>query len=1125
MSEEQRPPDESEPTRLDADDVDATIESGGPPDDGSPGKRLGDFELLRELGRGGMGIVFEARQLSLKRRVALKVLPPALGMTAQAKQRFEREAQAAAKLHHTHIVPVHAIGEHDGHHFYAMELIDGQSLDHVLRDMVDEGSNPLMDATVTQTVTELRPQRAATSSQDQVTTSLSDTSAGGREWFDTVAKLTADVADALHYAHGRGVIHRDVKPGNLMLSREGQLSITDFGLARLLEEPGMTVSGSFLGTPAYMAPEQIAAGRIQVDHRADIYSLGAVLYELLTMQRPFGGQSREQVLAAVMTKDPRPPRRFNGKIPVDLETICLKALEKDVDRRYATAGGLAQDLRQYLQGGLIAARRAGLWRRAAKSIRRHPVAATVAVAAIVVGLLGTVSWRALTGERAAGVERRVADARLMLTQGDLRGALEATNGILATDPDHVDGLLIRARVSLQRYHYREAVDDARRVLAGDPESWEAHLLVAAAAKKGSLFSIPIDRHLEAVEASVPDTADAHFLRGLLAAYDPGRAREAIGLLDRALELDPGHALALETRSDEHGELKNLPAAMADAERLIAANPRSVQGYIEKASVFHENHDQDSALAMANKVIELDPENPGGYYWRAVVHRERGQRSDEISDLSRAIDLDPTDSHFRRRADAYRWSGEIELAVADARRSIELEPDCAYCYQTLFWTYWWSNRREEAIDVLNEFEERAEDWVQEEGQVWRHRLWLDYYLQIEDHERALEHATRWVELRPRWIFAYDSRLGVRRLAAGESAVAEDCDLLGALELDTPFDFAYRGNVMRDTCHREDKALANYARAIELAPAWADPYVRRALLHKKNKRFDEALADMSRAIEVAPNWVDAYFWRGQTYADMERFEEALADYERDVELGGEGANLRFHQATALHRLGRLDDALRVLEEFLAENPKMSWAHVYLAIEQFTLGRVDEALETLDLALEIDPEDSNASMFRAFYSAFGAGPCPEIAKRLEDYEERRSSDPITWSNVAYVHGLALVYSCPEFHDPAKALKLAEKAASYDSTNASYQKTLGISLYRAARHEEARDALRQGLELQESTLHVDCVGLFTQALVHWQLGEERKAREFYRRGVELTEKTHNQGRPEAVLIRKEAAELLGVE
>ena len=190
-------------------------------------------------------MVHEARQTSLNRRVALKVLPPGLGLSHEARTRFGREARAAAKLHHTNIVPVHAIGEQDGHHFYAMDLIEGQSLDRVLHEMIDEGSNPLLEATVTRAVAAIRP-RPNTPDQEQEEVSLSDTSAGGREWFDTVARLLAEVADGLHYAHGRGVIHRDIKPANLMLSKEGHLCVTDFGLARVAQEPGMTVSGTIL---------------------------------------------------------------------------------------------------------------------------------------------------------------------------------------------------------------------------------------------------------------------------------------------------------------------------------------------------------------------------------------------------------------------------------------------------------------------------------------------------------------------------------------------------------------------------------------------------------------------------------------------------------------------------------------------------------------------------------------------------------------------------------------------------------------------------------------------------------------------------------------------------------------
>ena len=261
----------------------------------SQNQRLGDFEILRELGRGGMGVVYEARQVSLNRNVALKVLSGGFGLTPKAVDRFHREAEAAAKLHHTNIVPVYATGEHDGTHFYAMELIDGPSLDRVIKQLrqaskqtaasesSDQPNSPHLEATGPY-VGDSDPAQALTSSA----------LCSGSRYFDTVARMIADVADALDHAHKNGVIHRDIKPSNLLLSSSGRLSINDFGLARMLEQPGMTMTGEFVGTPAYMSPEQVTAGRIQLDHRTDIYSLGATLYELLTLEPPFRGKSRQK---------------------------------------------------------------------------------------------------------------------------------------------------------------------------------------------------------------------------------------------------------------------------------------------------------------------------------------------------------------------------------------------------------------------------------------------------------------------------------------------------------------------------------------------------------------------------------------------------------------------------------------------------------------------------------------------------------------------------------------------------------------------------------------------------------------------------------------------------------------
>lgn len=359
---------------------------------GGPPLSLGDFELLRQIGRGGMGIVYEAWQKSQNRRLALKVLNGGLGLTHRAVERFRREAEAAARLHHTNIVPVYTTGVVDDTYFYAMELVDGPSLDQVLARLrsgphqeppppgasAPDRSNGTPPPGPAETVAYQR-ERSAPLSDDtgplpawSPTSSSALDSGSGGPYFDTVARMAAEVAEALDYAHRSAIVHRDIKPSNLLLSPDGRVSLNDFGLARVLEQPGMTMTGEFVGTPMYMSPEQIAAGRAPLDHRTDVYSLGATLYELLTLRPPFSGERRDQVIAQIHHKEPRPPRRINTRVPVDLETICLKALEKDPVRRYQTAGAMAEDLRRYVNRYAVAARRTGPVGRLVKWSRRNP---------------------------------------------------------------------------------------------------------------------------------------------------------------------------------------------------------------------------------------------------------------------------------------------------------------------------------------------------------------------------------------------------------------------------------------------------------------------------------------------------------------------------------------------------------------------------------------------------------------------------------------------------------------------------------------------------------------------------------------------------------------------------------
>ncbi len=336
---------------------------------------LGDFRIVREIGRGGMGIVYEAFQLSLGRRVALKVLPFASGLDTKQLQRFKTEAHAAAQLHHTNIVPVYAVGCERGMHFYAMQMIEGFPLDAVIRERRGDSGQPHGGTTVN-----LRAGSTREAFTELAPTSRSSTT---QELHRTAARLAEQVAMALDYAHENGVVHRDIKPANLLLDGKGNAWITDFGLAHVSADLGQTRTGDVFGTLRYMSPEQAAGKRLLIDHRTDVYSLGATLYEVLTLQPIFPGTDRQGVLHAILHDEPRPLKSLDRTIPVELETIVLKAVAKSPLDRYSTAGDMAADLRRFLEDRPIRARRPSFVDRTRKWIRRHPAYFRAAILVLV----------------------------------------------------------------------------------------------------------------------------------------------------------------------------------------------------------------------------------------------------------------------------------------------------------------------------------------------------------------------------------------------------------------------------------------------------------------------------------------------------------------------------------------------------------------------------------------------------------------------------------------------------------------------------------------------------------------------------------------------------------------------
>jgi serine/threonine protein kinase len=405
----------------------AALGTGKVSDEGKIPRQLGEYRILREVGRGGMGVVYEAVQESLGRHVAVKVLPFNSLISPAHLERFRREARAAARLHHTNIVPVFGVGAHEGIHYYAMQLIQGQGLDLVLQEVrrlrtrkekgtlpdpqsgqavasnVAEGllsgafscpppdraaAGPLVrkgdfegaeadSPLVARPIATAPEDRSAGASKQWHTTGQSElTGSSEAQYFRSVARVGVQVADALEYAHRHGVLHRDIKPSNLLLDTAGTVWVTDFGLAKEYDSEELTSPGDVVGTLRYMAPERFEG---RSDPRSDVYGLGMTLYELLTLRQALDDSHRVRLIERIKQENPPLPSKIDRRIPRDLETIVLKAIAKEARQRYTSAEALAEDLRRVLADRPIRARRTPLLERAWRLCRRNPALSVLTV--------------------------------------------------------------------------------------------------------------------------------------------------------------------------------------------------------------------------------------------------------------------------------------------------------------------------------------------------------------------------------------------------------------------------------------------------------------------------------------------------------------------------------------------------------------------------------------------------------------------------------------------------------------------------------------------------------------------------------------------------------------------------
>ncbi len=594
-------------------------------------RQLGDFRILREIGRGGMGIVYEAEQVSLGRHVALKVLPASSLIDPRRLQRFEREARAAARLHHTNIVPVHGVGQQDDVHYIVMQYIPGQGLDQVLDELKrwrDLPGSPAPGAAAPgPTVSARGPASAVAAAlvsgvfpaaaqaipasddgldhepDEAVPAALADaaslsllrpgdsaaSSLTGRSYWHSVARIGVQAADALTYAHGQGLLHRDVKPSNQLLDLQGTVWVTDFGLAKTASETdNLTETGDIVGTLRYLAPERLLGGG---DARSDVYALGLTLYELLTFQPAFRETDAHQLMQQVAHDEPAPPRRLNPAVPRDLETIVLKAMAREPARRYPSAAEQAADMRRFLEDRPILARRASVRERLVKWVRRRPAVAALLLCVLAVTLIGVggVIWQWRDAVAALEREQKALDkaqqAKTLADNEAERAKKEATAarevadvlmGIFQqSDSLGLSGYLLQARPSREipfsgrpskpgevaaHALLDNGADKVRRELADKPQV-QAKLLEGIGAvylslgelnKADALLRSALDLRRKLSQGEQAEAARC--LAGLgIIRFAHGRFDESTDLLSKAL--------AIQRRHLKHDDPQTLTTAM------------------------------------------------------------------------------------------------------------------------------------------------------------------------------------------------------------------------------------------------------------------------------------------------------------------------------------------------------------------------------------------------------------------------------------------------------------------------------------------------------------------------------------------------------------------------------------
>jgi tetratricopeptide (TPR) repeat protein/predicted Ser/Thr protein kinase len=893
-----------------------------------------EYEVFGLLGHGGMGVVYKARQHGLQRIVALKMIRAGAHARPEELVRFRREAETVARLQHPHIVQIYGVGEYKGQPFCALEFIDGGNLAAKL------GGKP-------------QPARAA-------------------------AQLVETLARTMHATHEQGIIHRDLKPGNVLLTAGGTPKITDFGLAKHLDDDAWkTRSGVIVGTPPYMAPEQARNQRQDIGPQTDVYALGAVLYEMLTGRPPFLAATPMDTLDQVRNLEPVPPSHLQPKVPRDLETICLKCLEKDRQRRYGSALTLAEDLHRFLAHEPIRARPVRWWERGLKWAKRRPtIAALITVSAV--ALMSSLAWGLLYVE---------------LRARDLEGQLEQSR-----------------KVAEQKDQFQRSLREGRN--NADKQDW-------------TMLRVCLDnlKNVKLYEPSPEELVDWKQLEGRQTAHQ--HYQKFTSLRDDAFL----HA-ALATGESESDNLQATQKAVEDALGLFRVHLDGQASLTLEDSFTPSEQDDIRAGCYALLLIlaETKAPRPGQQLQNLAPFRERALLS-ALLILNRVASLDDrnhlTHAYHRIHARILEQLGQKTAAQNARDQAAKQPPATALDYYLVGDEHYKQGKMVEAIGDFGNVLGRQPDhfWA-------RYFLALSYLrLQTPRPDLARDLLTHCIEQRHEIIWPYFV-LGYAHTKLKNFPAAE-ADFKGAEILlqdpknknAWPVFYANRG-FLRSEQHKFEDAAEDLRRAITRNSHEYQAHVALAKVYQKQERWDEALEELDQAIRSEPRLPILHRLRAQLHLERpdQNLNAALDDYRKAIKLDEEPpkdlkalAEDCAQQGRILHRIGRYKAAVKAYNQALNADLTYAWAHLWRAQAQSQLRNYEQAVHSLGQYLKQRGKPT-VEVYRLF--GFAWAQLRQYGKAIDSYTlalAMQPNDPATlaargWARLAVAdYQLAL----PDFED----------------------------------------------------------------------------------------------------------------